>query len=113
MGQDDTEQVVRKQLKIVRKYPDGLQSYFVDNIVVQHQPDRFILTFFEVWPPAVVGDPAEQKAELDSIDSVEAKCVARLVLTPKTMRQLAKLVAENLANYEKLMQKLQEAGEEE
>jgi len=99
------ENIVAKKVRIDRRYPDNLQSHFVSNIVVQHQPDHFILSFFEVWPPAILGESdAEKQQALDSVDCVEAKCVARLVFTPARMKEFAQLMSENLINYEHMMQ---------
>lgn len=96
---------VTKKVKIERVYPDDLKSYFVSNVVVQHQPDNFILSFFEVWPPAILGQTDEEKEkEFSAIDRVEAKCVARLVLTPSTMKQFLDTIADNWKNYEQLVQ---------
>jgi hypothetical protein len=92
-----SEKLIAKKVRIDRKYPDDLQSFFVSNIVVQHQPDHFILSFFEVWPPAILGDSeAETQKVLD--------CVARIVLTPDRMKEFVQLISENLVNYERLMQ---------
>ena len=97
--------MVVKKVGIERIYPQDLQSHFVSNIVVQHQPDIFILSFFEVWPPAIVGDTDEEKQKaLAAVERVEAKCVARLVFTPSTMREFVETMTESLQNYEKIMQ---------
>jgi len=67
----------------------------------------FILSFFEVWPPAILGETDEEKQEmLDSLESVEAKCVARLVVTPSRMREFIAVMNENLSNYERLIKAL-------
>lgn len=101
----DEDRLVGKEIRLDRVYPDDLQSHFVSNIVVQHQPDAFILSFFEVWPPAVLGESEEEKREiLESLDAVEAKCVARLVVTPSRMREFVTLMTENLDNYERMIQ---------
>lgn len=93
-----------KKIKIERTYPDDLKSYFVANVVVQHQPDNFILSFFEVWPPAILGETEEEKLkEFNTIDQVEAKCVARLVLTPSKMKEFLDTMADNWKNYEQLL----------
>jgi hypothetical protein len=100
-----SEKIVAKKIRIERVYPEDLQSHFVSNIVVQHQPEAFILSFFEVWPPAVLGESEEEKKlAMDAIDHVEAKCVARLVLTPSKMREFLETMSENLQNYEQMMQ---------
>ncbi|OIO91309.1 MAG: hypothetical protein AUK02_00040 [Anaerolineae bacterium CG2_30_58_95] len=99
------EDAFKKNIKIERVYPDGLKSYFVANVVVQHQPDCFILSFFEVFPPAILGETDDEKIKaLNAIDHVEAKCVARLVLTPSTMKEFLDAMSENWKNYENLLQ---------
>lgn len=101
----ENQEEFTKKIKIERVYPDDLKSYFVSNVVVQHQLDNFILSFFEVWPPAVLGETDEEKERaIDAIDHVEAKCVARLVLTPSTMKQFLDTIAGNWKSYEQLIQ---------
>jgi hypothetical protein len=96
-----SETIPSKKVRIDRKYPDDLQSYFISDIVVQHEQDRFILTFFEVWPPAIIGETDEEKLNiLNSIDHVEAKCVARIVMTPDKMREFMKAATDNLSSFE-------------
>ena len=93
-----------KKIKIERTYPCDLKSHFVANVVVQHQPENFILSFFEVWPPAILGETEEEKLkEFNAIEQVEAKCVARLVLTPSTMKEFLDTMAENWKSYEQLL----------
>jgi hypothetical protein len=99
------EEIVAKKIRIERIYPADLQSHFVSNIVVQHQPDMFILSFFEIWPPPILGESEEEKQrELDALDHVEAKCVARLAVTPSKMKEFLETMSENLRNYERMMQ---------
>jgi len=108
------ENIVDKKIRIERIYPDNLQSYFVSNIVIQHQPDHFILSFFEVWPPAILGESDDEKQQaLNSVDYVEAKCVARFVLTPARMKEFAQLMSENLINYDHMMHILADRTKEE
>ena len=108
----DKKKIVAKKIRIERIYPEDLRSHFASNIVVQHQPDAFILSFFEIWPPAILGETDEEKQQaLEAVDRVEAKCVARLVLTPSKMREFVETMTENLLNYERMIQ-LQSALDE-
>jgi len=103
-----------KAVRLKREYPKDLESNFVSNMVVQHQPDFFVLSFFEIWPPAILGDTEEERQEvLESIEEVEAKCVARLVITPSKMREFLKVMSENWERYEKMVAELQAASEQE
>jgi len=104
-----------KKVRINRKYPEDLQSYFASHFVVQHRPEYFILSFFELWPPAIIGDAQERQEALDALDMVDAKCVARFVITPGKMRELIDALNENLNNYEEMVKMLiaMEEGEGE
>lgn len=109
------EMEVKKGISLHRTYPETLDSHFVSNIVVQHQPDHFIISFFEVWPPPILGDtPEERRRALESIEEVEAKCVARLVVTPARMREFIDTMSENWERYQRAMDVLSDRrdGEE-
>ncbi|MCX5752198.1 MAG: DUF3467 domain-containing protein [Candidatus Krumholzibacteria bacterium] len=96
--------VLSKKLRIKYNYPKELASHFVNNIMVQHQSDFFVLQFFELWPPAIIGETEKEKEEkLEEMTEVEATCVSRIVLTPSKMREFMKLMTENLQNYETMM----------
>ena len=89
-----------RAVPLKRKYPEDLESNFVSSIVVQHQSEFFILSFFEVWPPPILGDTEEEKAQaLESIEEVEAKCVARLVVTPGKMGEFLKIMNDNWSRF--------------
>ena len=104
MAENNKKELLFKQVKIEWKYPDNLQTHFVSNIVVQHQPDFFTLSFFEIWLPPILGDkPEEKKQFIQSIDHVEANCVARIVVTPDKMREFAKAINENLVNHDAMV----------
>ncbi len=109
----ETEEM-KKGISLSRTYPEDLDSHFVSNIVVQHQPDHFIISFFEVWPPPILGDTAEERQQvLQSIDEVEAKCVARLVVTPARMREFIDTMSENWERYERTVALLSSSQDEE
>ena len=47
--------------------PDSLSTKYATNMVVQHTEHEFIIFFFEVQPPLVIGTPEEQKEALQKI----------------------------------------------
>lgn len=103
-----------KAVPLARKYPEDLESNFVSNIVVQHQPDFFILSFFEVWPPPILGETEEETQQaLESIEEVEAKCVARLVVTPRRMQEFIQVMSDNWEKYKSKLAMVKAASEEE
>jgi hypothetical protein len=89
-----------KKLKIQHIFPDDLDSKFVSNIIVQHQPDHFVVSFFEVFPPPILGDSEEDKRrQFRGIDHVNAKCVSRIVVTPDKMGEIITVLSDNYNNY--------------
>lgn len=101
MSDDIKKEPLSKEVKLRRIYPDNLSSHFVTNLVVQHEPEYFVLSFFEVWSPPIVGKTPEAiQEELDAIDKVDAKCVARLVVPPARMKEFVALLSENLKLFE-------------
>lgn len=106
------DKIVTKQLQLERVFPENLQTHFVSNLVIQHDPESFTLSFFETWSPLLTGTPEEMQQQFDAIDKIEAKCVARMVLTPSKMRQFVQAMSENLSNYENLMREQTEQHKE-
>jgi hypothetical protein len=102
------QEPISKTLRIERTFPEGLQSHYVSNVVVQHDPDVFILSFFEVWPPVVLAESDEEKRKaFSALQSVDAKCVARLVIAPSKMKEVIATMQENFKSYEQLIQILE------
>lgn len=93
------KQVFKKDIPIKRIFPDNLQSYFVSNLVVQHQEETFTIAFFEVWPPPILGTEEEKQKQLENFKFVEAKCVARLVITPNKMKEFIDVLSGSYTTY--------------
>jgi len=112
---DDKKPEARKQaVRIDFTFPDDIQSYFVSNAIVQHQPEYFTLSFFEAWLPLVLSPTNEDgESNPDELPSVSARCVARLVMTPGKMREIVAALNENLKKYDQLMESIKSLEEEE
>jgi hypothetical protein len=94
-----------KSVKLNHIFPEDLKSNFVSNMIIQFRPDHFVLSFFEIWPPPVVGETKEEKDSIiNKIEHIDAKCVSRLVITPEKMHDFIRAMSENLREYEKMME---------
>lgn len=113
MTKEREESAIAKEIRLERVFPDDLQSYFVSNIVVQHRTEHFVLSFFEVWPPPLLGKEEDRQKALEELDSIEARCVARLVVTPNTMREFVEVMSDNLEQFEEMTQVLEALDDEE
>ena len=102
MTENNSDNPFTKALRIDRVIPEELKnSRFVNDLVVQHQPEYFILSFFEILQPLILGDTEEELQEaLSAVDKVEATCVTRLVVTPQVLRQFIETMSQNLEKYE-------------
>jgi hypothetical protein len=79
---------------------DELVSRYATNFVVQHTENEFILSFFEAEVPILLGTAEENLAQLQSIGSVKAHCVARIIVSPNRMADLLRIMGENYSRYQ-------------
>lgn len=99
-----TDQKVGVQLPLKWNYPPELVTHFVDNMVIQfapaEDPDHFILSFFQVEHPPIIGE-----TQLSSIinKEVNANCIARVVVTPKKMKDFLSVLNRHFEKYEALV----------
>jgi hypothetical protein len=92
---------IQKKLALKRYFPEDLQSYISSHFVIQHDPERFVLTFYEVFPPIILADTEDEAMQaMEEIDGIEAKCVARIVMTPSKMHEFYQAVRTNIEKHE-------------
>ena len=89
-----------KQIEVPIEWhvPDSITSQYATNMIVQHTEHEFIISFFETIPPFLIGILAEE--ELKKLDSVQAKCVARVVIARGRMTQFIDALQTNLKTAE-------------
>ena len=72
--------------------PEDLTPRYATNFVIQNTGHEFVLSFFEVRPPIILGNPEEKRAQLEKLGSVSAKCIAQIVLSPTRMAEFVRLL---------------------
>ena len=88
-----------KLLTLELTFPNGTASAFSNHMTVQFRSDGiFQLSFFEVAHPIVLGGEEEVLRQMDSIDSVQAPCVSRLVVSAVQMKRMISAFAESYEN---------------
>jgi hypothetical protein len=99
-------------IKLPLRYVDaeGLQTRYTNTMIVQHTPDEFVLQFFEVIPPILFGPPEEVERLRASLEYVEAKCVARLIISPERIPSIIQALQ---SNYERFLNKDDKGGIED
>jgi len=83
-------------LPIEWKVPAGLPLRYASNIVVQHTQDEFVLSFFEVAPPLVLGPDDER---LKQLRAISADCIARIVVSPRKYKEFLEAMRQNWDRY--------------
>lgn len=94
-------QNVEKNVSLRRVIPEDLPLIYSDGMVVKNQDGLFNLYFFQNrWPIAITPE------ELEAVETIEARCIAHLVMTPDQMKKSIDALVENFGKFEKRIQAL-------
>jgi hypothetical protein len=85
--------------------PDNILTRYATNMVIQQNGSEFIIMFFEIRPPLVFGTLEEQKAQLGKVESAQAECVGRIVVTPERMPEFAKAFLDSIEQHRVVFEK--------
>ena len=81
------------------RYPEGQTGQFANHLWVQYDGHEYHLSFFEIKPPLLTSDTADEKRqELEQMGSVDARCVARIVVSAGRMKDFVQTMK---GNYER------------
>jgi hypothetical protein len=83
-----------RQIPIEWHIGDDIITRYATNMVVQHTEHEFIISFFEIKPLILLGPKDLER--LESIDSVRAECIARVVVATERMPSFVKVLQTNL-----------------
>ena len=86
-----------KPIPIDWQIPEDLPVLFANNITVQHTEHEFILTFYQVTPPPLLGPLAEQK--LKQMEEVPAVAVARVAVSAGRLPDFIAAMQETLEKH--------------
>ena len=99
MVKDGNQPIESLRIPIEWHYPEDQISRYASNIIVQHGRREFILSFFEVRSPVLLGSPEEREEAARSLESVRAECVARIIVAPDALQEFIEVMQDNLRNY--------------
>jgi hypothetical protein len=60
--------------------PPSILTRLATQVTIQGDPSGWYLTFYEAFPPFIVGTPDEVRSELEKVKSLRAECVARVFI---------------------------------
>ena len=90
----------------------GLVTRWVNHMTVQHGPDHFIVSFYEVIPPLLLDETPEARLErARGIESMPAKCVARVVISARNIDQFLEALVDNRKKHRARFERQDEVGE--
>lgn len=84
-----------RQVSIEWHIPGGIVTRYATNMVVQHSEQEFILSFFELLPPIILGTPQELE-KLETMSSVQAECIARIIVSAGRMPKFIEVLQQTL-----------------
>ncbi len=87
------------QVPIEWHISEDLDGKYATNLVVQHSEHEFIINFFEMRHPLILGDPDQVREQWQKIKSVRAECVARIIVAPDRMQEFIDAMQANLNKY--------------
>jgi hypothetical protein len=88
--------------------PEDIRSQYATNMVVQHTDQEFLISFFEIEQPILLGEAEEIKAKLEQRGKARATCLARFVLTPERMKHFVSILNEN---YDRFVKEIKNGAE--
>lgn len=80
-------------------FPENIQSRYVNNVLVQIGQSEFVVSFFEMQLPLLLGTPEENKAKLKEMGSIRAECVSKIIVSPEVMPALVSALQIELDKY--------------
>lgn len=79
--------------------PEHIVSRQATHLVVQHHEDTFYVSYFEIWPPILIGTPEEIEKQLKKAKTIRAECVARITISATAMPNFIKAMETNYESY--------------
>lgn len=70
-----------KPVRIEYVFPENQNAAFANHALVQNEGHEVYISFFDIRPPILTGTQEEKQKQLDELDSVQATCVARIVMS--------------------------------
>ncbi len=94
----------QKEIPLEWVVPEGLVSRYASHVVVQKTDSNFLISFFEVKPPLIIGDADEISLSLSKIDKIPAKCVAQVYMSNEQIKAFYDLLHKMLDSEDEINQ---------
>jgi hypothetical protein len=89
---------------------ESLRSEHATHLVIQSHGSELTLLFFELQLPFTIGTPEEQAAHMEELPHIEAKCVAKIVMSVPNATQVSDVLSEQLKQFKLAAQEAMQAA---
>ena len=83
---------------------DTIRTEHATHLIVQQRGSEFTFFFFEEAVPILMGSPEEQTAAYEALEHIEAKCVAKVVMSAENATLAENILMESLNMYQATLQ---------
>lgn len=83
--------------------PDTIRTDHATHLVVQQQGSEFTFLFFETESLLFTGTPEEQIAQYEKLPAVNAKCIAKIVMSPEHATEATNNLIESINRFNAMM----------
>lgn len=91
-----------KTVRIEHVVPDDIRTAFTNHLVVQRSDKgEFTVSFFEINNPVLLSGAEGVEECFEKIESVEARCMARVVISGERMPNFIGALIQNYEEFEK------------
>jgi hypothetical protein len=98
---DENEQ---REIPLTWMNVEDVPVLFANQFIIQHNQDEFILTIGQMVPPALLGDEQQRAAQLQEIERVPVKPLARIAFTRARLVELVQALEGNREIYDHTQQ---------
>ena len=89
-NQDANADDPRVTIRVENYLPDDLLTHYSDGLTVVHTENEFVISFLQTQFPI-----AATKEELEQVEVLKRRCVARVIVSPQQMGKLIEALQEN------------------
>jgi len=95
---------LERQVPLTWVDADDVPVFFANQFIIQHHQDEFILTVGQMVPPPLIGTLEEREDQLEQLDFVPVKPLARIAFTHARLVELVQALEGNREIYEQARQ---------
>ena len=104
MEQQDLQTTISHLPKAIKwLVPDSIRTDHATHMIVQQQGSEFTFLFFETTMPLFMGPPEEQIEAYKALEYIEAKCVAKVVMSAENATLGANNLIESINRFNMMM----------